>query len=365
LLGQIARGWDLRHWKTENPTAAIALGIQTLRSQLFLAESLPLFWLQRPGRDAKHEPPPPEAVEVTLARLRALLERDAQEIGRGVVPLSVLAPRDPLGHGARLLRILADSTGVASRRRAHRHRDFGAQARVWLDELPAYYRRNFHHQTDGYLSERSADLYEHQVELLFRGGADAMRRLVLPPLRARFGAQEGRGLRFLELGAGTGAGTQAVAKAFPAAKITCLDLSYPYLKHAQKSLRDAGRIDFVQGDAANLEFQAERFDAVYSVFLFHELPLPIRESVVEEAYRVLKPRGLFSAVDSLQRGDDPELDWALDFFPREFHEPYYANYAANPLETLIRSAGFESIETGTGYLSKVVSAAKPLPEAGR
>ncbi len=364
LLGQVLRDWDVRRWRPENPTEALALGLHTLRSQLFLVESLPLFWLQRPVRTAGRPappPPPPEAIEVTLQRLRQLLERDAAEIGRGVAPLSVLAPRDPMGHAARLLRILADSTGVAARRRKNEHREFGERSRRWLDELPAYYRRNFHHQTDGYLSERSADLYEHQVELLFRGGADAMRRLILPALRSHFGPQEGRGLRFLELGAGTGAGTRGVAKAFPEARITCLDLSPPYLKHARKTLADADRVDFVQGDASDLEFRGERFDAVYSIFLLHELPLTIRETVLEESFRVLKPGGFFGAVDSLQRGDDPDLDWALELFPREFHEPYYANYAANPLEGLLRDAGFDSIASRTGFLSKVVSARRPPP----
>lgn len=361
LVGEMARAWDFRRWHVGNPTEAIALGLHTMRSQLFMAESLPLLWLQRPASDSGAKAPPPEAVEVTLARLRTLLEQDAEDIGQGLAPLSVLAPQDPIGHGARLIRILADSTTVSSRRRSRRVRDFSKQAQRWLDDLPAYYRRNFHHQTDGYLSDRSADLYEHQVELLFRGGADAMRRLILRPLRAQLGATDGRGLRFLELGAGTGAGTRAVTKAFPAAKITCLDLSYPYLKHAQQRLRHADRIDFVQGDASALEFQDQQFDAVYSVFLLHELPLTIRETALEEAMRVLKPGGFFGAVDSLQRGDDPELDWALDFFPREFHEPYYANYAANPVERLIGATGFEAIGSRAGYLSKVVWARKPLP----
>lgn len=364
-----------------------ALGFHGLRSALFFAESLPLVWLQSPParsarkgseraapgsarrRGATPRPPSREALETALARLRTLFEQDAKAIGRGVMPLSVLTPRDWLGHGGRFLRILGDARTVVARRARRESRDFGARAKPWLDELPAYYRRNFHYQTDGYLSERSAELYEHQVELLFRGGADAMRRLILPPLRAHFGdaahARDGQGLRLLELGSGTGSATHAVARAFPRAKITCLDLSFPYTRHARQQLAAYDRVECVQGDAARLEFAEGRFDAVYSVFLFHELPLPVRELVLEEARRVLKPGGFFGLVDSLQTGDDPELDWALDFFPREFHEPYYAHYAAHPMETLVRRAGFDSIEQGTGYLAKWISArsAAKLPDA--
>lgn len=338
-----------------------ALSLHGLRSALFFAESVPLFWLQRPAKGTARLAPSRRALELTLGRLRALFEEDARRIAQGVIPLSVLAPRDPLRHGSRFLRILGDAQSVVARRKRRDARDFGAKAKPWLDELPAYYRRNFHYQTDGYLSEHSADLYEHQVELLFRGGADAMRRLILPPLRAHFGqAHDGRGLRLLELGSGTGSATHAVARAFPHAKITCLDLSFPYTRHARQQLAGYERVECVQGDAAALDFADGRFDAVYSIFLFHELPLPVRELVLEEARRVLKPGGFFGLVDSLQKGDDADLDWALDFFPREFHEPYYAHYATHPMETLARAAGFESLTRGTGYLAKWIAARAPL-----
>lgn len=356
LMGEALRAFDPRGWKTENATETLAMGIESLRTGLFLAESLPLFLLSPPAPSERFEPPPDGAIEVTLKRLRQLLERDAALIGSGTAPLSVLAPRDLLGHGGRLLRILADGQRVGRRRRQRQSRDFSRQARRWLDDLPAYYRRNFHYQTDGYLSERSAELYEHQVELLFRGGADAMRRLILSPLTSHFPDHDGRGLHFLELGSGTGSATQSVARCFPEAKITCLDMSHPYTQHARKQLARFDRVDCVQGDAAQLDFGDERFDAIYSVFLFHELPLPVRENVLAEVRRVLRPGGFFGLVDSLQKGDDPELDWALEFFPREFHEPYYANYAANPMETLVEDAGLEEVRSGTGYLAKWVSA---------
>jgi ubiquinone/menaquinone biosynthesis C-methylase UbiE len=180
--------------------------------------------------------------------------------------------------------------------------------------------------------------------------------MVLAPMKAHFGDHNGRGLRFLELGSGTGSATRSVARAFPKAKITCLDLSYPYTKHAQKQLREFDRVECIQGDASELEFGDDRFDAVYSVFLFHELPPRVRELALEEARRVVRPDGIFALVDSLQTGDDEELDWALEFFPREFHEPYYAHYTSNPMEGLLDAAGFEDIEGRTGYLAKCLSA---------
>ena len=51
------------------------------------------------------------------------------------------------------------------------------------EDYPDYYLQNFHHQTDGYLSDHSAEIYDLQVEILFSGTADSMRRRVLSPLK--------------------------------------------------------------------------------------------------------------------------------------------------------------------------------------
>ena len=65
--------------------------------------------------------------------------------------------------------------------------------------LPDYYLQNFHYQSDGYLSEASAELYDYQVEVVFNGGAEAMRRQALVPLGKAFGNRNIRDLRLLDL----------------------------------------------------------------------------------------------------------------------------------------------------------------------
>lgn len=338
---------------------SIAMGVAGARSSLYLAESIPLFALQRlfGGGGGESAPRPgADEREAVLDALRDLTRRDAQNIADGVYPLSVLAPEvTPVQHTARYLRLLADSVGAASRKRSRRPREFSGRAAEFASELPDYYRRNFHFQTDGYLSDASAELYEHQVEILFRGVADAMRRAVVPPLVRRFRSTDGRGLRLLELAAGCGSATRFVAQALPEARITCVDLSHPYLRAARKRLRRFERVDFLQGDAADLDLRDERFDAVYSVFLYHELPMRERQRVLLESRRVLKSGGLHVVADSLQTGDVPRLDWALEAFPRQFHEPYFRDYARHPIETLIEDAGFAPPRTETAFLSKVVS----------
>jgi ubiquinone/menaquinone biosynthesis C-methylase UbiE len=61
-------------------------------------------------------------------------------------------------------------------------------------------------QTDGWLSERSAKVYEVSTETLFLGRQDAMQRQTLVPLRGFMVGRipNGEGTRLLEVAAGTG-----------------------------------------------------------------------------------------------------------------------------------------------------------------
>lgn len=283
-----------------------------------------------------------------------LLRNDVANIQAGLYPASVLQPESPIDHVLRMPRLVADFVEAYRRRKSNAFQDFDDTAREYLDELPAYYRRNFHFQTNGYLAEQSAELYEHQVELLFGGTADAMRRIVIPPMKEAFGGSDGRGLTFLEIGAGTGRATRFVHLAFPKARIVAIDLSEPYLKVARRNLSDLSRIDFLQGDGARLPFQAGTFDAVYSVFMFHEMPLPVREQVFAESARVVKPGGFVAAVDSCQAGDFPQVEDLLHKFPQNFHEPFFTNYLAHPLQDHLNQPGLGPATAERGFFSKVV-----------
>ena len=304
---------------------------------------------------AKPKAPKPN-LSVRLTARKALLEilrSDVTNIERGYYPASVLWPESPMEHVKRIPAIIGEGFSIYRRRWKGRTTQFDRKAHEFLDRVQRYYRRNFHFQTDGYLSARSARLYEHQVELLFNGAADAMRRLVIPPMKKAFRSSDGEGLTFLEIGAGTGRTTRFVHQAFPKAKIIATDLSEPYLKEAEKKLMRYPHIDYVQADGAKLPFQDGIFDAVYSVFLFHELPLDARKAVIAGSCRVLKKGGFFGYVDSLQKGDVPEFDELLAGFPVDFHEPFYRNYTEHSMQTLLRAAKLKHLQEGHGFMSKV------------
>lgn len=310
-----------------------------------------------------------ETIQIVEQELNSLLKKDSAAIRQGLYPISVLSPENPQTHLRRIPRLLWDAVGVARRRSRGRTTEFSKSAQEYADDSPRYFRRNFHFQTDGYLSEKSAELYEHQVELLFLGGADAMRRLILPPLKGHFGAVpgqtlDGRGLKFLELAAGTGRATGFVSAAFPRAQVIASDLSAPYLNVAKKRMASHPRVSVIQADATKLPFKDGEFDAVYSVFLFHELPLEQRKEVLAECLRVVKPGGFIGWVDSLQKGDRPPLDHLLEKFPQLYHEPFYRNYIETPMEELWASIAESRLERETGFFSKVNWTTRPSESLG-
>ena len=69
-----------------------------------------------------------------------------------------------------------------------------------------------------------------------------------------------------------------------------------------------------------------------------------------------KPGALVGVVDSLQKDDDADFEWALKQFPLDFHEPFFKSYVENPLQNLFAEVGLVGIEKKIGFLSKSVLA---------
>jgi ubiquinone/menaquinone biosynthesis C-methylase UbiE len=283
-----------------------------------------------------------------LAAAYSLLKEDARNIGAGLYPLEVLKPESSLKHSLRLMRIVADAAGLSRRRKKRAHKDFSSEATAELGDSPEYYRRNFHFQTDGYLSSQSAELYDHQVDLLFLGTTDAMRRALIAAMKRMLPAKA----KLLEVGCGTGRLTHFATLALPAAKITAMDPSAPYLEKAKENAGPG--VKFVKGFGEERHFKAKSFDGVYSAFLCHELPTKVRAELLKEAVRVTKKGGVIAILDSLQLGDRPEFDWALKRFPIDFHEPFYKAYTLDPMGDWPKKIkGLELVECSYHFLGKV------------
>ena len=296
--------------------------------------------------------PTPSRQEMT-ADMRAVFACEWRDIAAGLFPAPRALTPEPVEFLRRSLLYFRDLPAVDARR--HGERDDELPPGRQGDGLPEYYRQNFHFQSDGWLSEHSAALYDTQVEVLFTGAADVMRRRALKPIADWMAGRNQRELRALDVGCGTGRLLAFVHEAWPGLRLTGLDLSAPYLGEARRLIGRTARVKLVEGAAEALPFGDRSIDLVFSSFLLHELPPEVRVAALREMARVLAPGGRIVVVESLQKGDHPAWDGLLDLFPHYFHEPYYADYVGGSLVGGAARAGLRVVDTERAFLSRVTT----------
>jgi ubiquinone/menaquinone biosynthesis C-methylase UbiE len=106
------------------------------------------------------------------------------------------------------------------------------------------------------------------------------------------------GKRVLEVSCGAGGGASYIVRTLRPATYTGLDLNPASIDFCQKR-HDLPGLDFVQGDAEDLPFADQSFDAVINVEASHQYPHFPR--FLAEVARVLRPGGHFLYADSRRR----------------------------------------------------------------
>jgi ubiquinone/menaquinone biosynthesis C-methylase UbiE len=309
----------------------------------------------QPARLVNGPVPDQRRIYTDLARL---LAQDLANVEAGLYPL----PDDRDGTLLTRLRrsrlFFEDLPAIHRRRERHAFREVLTEATV--GKRPRYYLQNFHYQSGGWLTEDSAERYDTQVEVLFKGSANAMRRQALPPLHEIFAGRDQRRLRLLDIACGTGKFLDFVKQTWPRLPVVGLDLSEAYLRHARSHLSRWSRVNLIVGNAEAIPAPNNSFDAATCIFTFHELPPQVRRNAIRECARVLKPGGRFVLLDSLQRGDVPDYDGMLERFPQNYHEPYYGSYIGEDFSAIARRFGLMHQRQVTAFVSKVMVFDKSL-----
>jgi ubiquinone/menaquinone biosynthesis C-methylase UbiE len=303
--------------------------------------------------------PESDTLRAVRRRYEKLLATDLANASDGLYPRSLLFQFPFTDYLRQMPQLVFDVPRTLRRLRSKNFRDLPADADS--DRYPAYYKRNFHWQTDGYLSSHSARLYDIGVEWLFLGTADVMRRQVIPPisrwLRERNPTRGGEA-RLVDVACGTGRTLKQIAVSHPRLSLFGIDLSPYYVQAARELLADHVDASFAADNAERMPLRDESQDIATSVYLFHELPRDARERVFADMHRVVRPGGLAIVADSAQPGSSPDLAPFLERFTEDFHEPYYKGYLIHPIESGLADAGFEIESVETHFVTKLVVARK-------
>ncbi len=310
---------------------------------------------EREGESSRPRPrtdgPVPDRQRL-YADMARLFRDDLANVEAGIYPL-------PADHDGALPTLLERSRlFFEDLPEVHRRRESGGHRQVLNDDTrgrrPGYYLQNFHFQSGGWMTEDSARRYDTQVEVLFYGSANAIRRQALPPLQELFAGRDQRRLRLLDVGCGTGRFLDFCKQVWPRLPVLGVDMSEAYLAEARRHLRQWCWIDLMVANGEALPLASASQDAVTSIFMFHELPPKVRRTVVGEFARVLKPGGRLVLVDSLQLGDEPDYDGLLELFPQNYHEPYYGSYIKEDFRALAADCGLTHRSDAKAFVSKVM-----------
>lgn len=108
----------------------------------------------------------------------------------------------------------------------------------------------------------------------------------------------------LDVGCGSGALAIAVAKKNPDAMIVGIDRwGKEYASFSKTLCENNAKVEsvtntsFFPGDAVNLNFEDESFDAVFSNYVYHNIPSSNRQEILLETLRTLKKGGVFAIHD--------------------------------------------------------------------
>ncbi len=209
-------------------------------------------------------------------------------------------------------------------------------------EMPDYYRRVYEKWYSGF-----AHIYDPFIKaLLFFlnggfGGERRWRELIIEWISPQPGE------KILDICCGTGTLTIMLAKRLAGiGEIVGIELSPAQLKIARKKEKP-DRLFFIEGDAQDIPFSDCYFDKSVICGALHEMPQEVRQNVLSEAYRVIRPGDKIVIVEH----NKPHRKWKallFDFMERFNPEyPTYKDLLKCGLTNEIERAGFRIIRTDT------------------
>lgn len=198
---------------------------------------------------------------------------------------------------------------------------------------PTYYRQPFHSVPGGYLSEAAAVGDRGAMEAIYEEWHPRKSLGLREELAALIPADA---KTVVDLGGGTGDMGAELARRLPEAQVRSIDAS-PFMLIAGR-VQNEGIPNLVleQGFAESTGIEDGSLDAAVITLVFHECPDVIKDKILEEVLRTLRPGG------TLVLSDTPNDD-LHDF--RGFYEPYKEEWLNFDPDAVLTASGFVDIVT--------------------
>ena len=225
------------------------------------------------------------------------------------------------------------------------HYDARGPGSVTLDPalaIPDYARHEVHLQPGGYVGdELGGYLFHYGTNNFYHGqnDQDQFHRSVAERIDPPAGAVE----RIVDLGCGVGQLTVALRERFRQAEVHGIDVGAPMVRYAHRRAVDLGiDVHFRQALAHRTGFAAGAVDLVTAYILFHEVPAQVARDIVAEAYRILRPGGVFEVFDfntPLQAASAYQR-YTFWIDHRFNNEPWSVEFTGGDFTQTLRDAGF-------------------------
>lgn len=214
-------------------------------------------------------------------------------------------------------------------------------------EIPDYASHEVHLQPGGYVGDKLAGyLFHYGTNNFYHGqnDQDQFHHSVAERIEAPAGKLE----RIVDLGCGVGQLTAALKERFPDADVHGVDVGAPMVRYAHRRAMELDLdVHFRQALAHRTGFGDDSVDLVSAYILFHEVPEDVGREIVREAYRILRPGGVFEVFD-FQTPLNPATQYqryAMWIDHRFNNEPWSMEFTGSDFTQSLRDAGFNA-DTG-------------------
>eukprot|EP00210_Caulerpa_lentillifera_P005325 g5088.t1 len=259
------------------------------------------------------------------------------------------------------MKFLADQNGIPWSKRVNQYNQEIQTLEVIKEATedpslvyPDYYLKTFHAYNEGNLCWLAAFEVESAFEILcLRSAPDSCKeakearallsKRVLDCIQERARSKVSS---ILDIGCGVGISTINLARGFPEANITGIDLSPYFISFAKHTTPTDLKIDYrhMVGEKALDHFEPNSFDVVSLVYILHECPLEINQKLIKTAASLCRSGGMVVVLETNTKSTAlRQLPLAIKAL-QQSTEPYLVEYLELDVPEILKKAQLNNVQ---------------------